>query len=153
MNENEKRRFDAISQLYQRAWEQFNARRRYEFQVGLAYWTALAAALAGSVNLESFPRIPGGKPLLVGFAIVTIALHIFWMWGIWRAHGTDQKIAIHYQTHMQTLSQTEFPQGLSENIAFRSRDMGMLSHPAAVFEIGLTALLALAFVVINWNRL
>jgi len=105
------------------------------------------------VNLEAFPEIPGGKPLLVSFAVVTIVLHIFWMWGIWRAHGTDQMIAIHYQTHLQTLSQTIFPPDLSKIISDRSKQMGRLRHPAAVFEIGLTVLLAIAFVVINWSRL
>ncbi len=153
MNEDEKRRFDAIAQLYQRSWDQFNARRQFEFRVALAYWATLAAASAGSVQLESFPQIPGGKLLIVGFAIATTVLHIFWMWGIWRGQGTDQMVAIHYQAQLQKLSQTEFPPALSAIISDRSRHMGRLRHPTAVFEVGLTALLALAFVVINWSRM
>lgn len=153
MDEDHKRRFDAIAQLYQRNWEQFNDRRRHEFKVTLTYWAALAVASAGSLKLAHIPKIHGGNFTLVGFALLIILLHALWVRGVWRAQGTDQHIAIFYQKILQTLSDTEFDQKMKGFLEKRTKQMGKLSHPSAIFEIGVTVLLAATFVLINWNRM
>lgn len=152
MNTDEKARFDAIALLYQRAWEQFNDRRRYEFKVTLTYWTALALAVAGSIKIKSFPSIPGRQWALICYAVLAIGLHLFWVYGIWRAQGTNQQIALFYQTPLLKLADVEFDEKMKEWIRGRTRQMGKLSHPCAIFQIGVTVLLTITLLLINWNR-
>ncbi len=152
MKPEEKVQFDAIADLYKRAWEQFNERRRHEFRVALAYWAALAGASAGSVQLATLPDIPGGRFSLVAFSITTVLLYVFWLYGVWRAHGTDQGIAIYYQKKMQALAGAEFDTDMQKFIDNRTKQMGKLVHPSAMFHIGLTFLLAFSLVLVNWGR-
>lgn len=153
MDENQKRRFDAIAQLYQRSWEQFNDRRRHEFKITITYWAAIAVASAGSFKLNSPLEIPGGKVTLIGFALLIILLHVLWVRGVWRAQGTDQQIAIFYQNALQKIASIEFDQEMKDFLAGRTKQMGKLSHPSAIFQIGVTVLLATILVIIYWSHI
>jgi hypothetical protein len=141
-----------LFQLCQLAWNQFNERRRYEIKISLTFWTALAAATAGSLNLPSLPAIPGGRVSLILAAIFVFLLHIIWCAGIGRAQLADRKIAIFYERQLQKIIKTEFDDELKRLLDNLKKKMGGITNWTYIFQLGLTAFLCIVLVLTNWSR-
>lgn len=117
MDDKIKNRFDSISTLWKGAWEQFNERRKYEFQISLAVWTALASftALILTRNEITF-KADMHKWAGLGLAIIFI-IYTFWRHNLTIANRKDKKIAFHYENLMQTLSDSKFDLKLKKDLA------------------------------------
>jgi hypothetical protein len=152
MTDEQKKIFDSTFEMYSLSWQQFNERRSYEFKVSLTFWTALAAAVAGSLHLSILPAIPGGRFTLLLIAISSLSLHGIWCFGIGRAQRAERKIALFYERKLQNLIKAEFDTELNDFLSRLRTTMGLLKNWTYIFQLGVTALLAAALVVTNWNR-
>lgn len=153
MKESDKRHFDAILALYQRALDQFNERRKYEVQVSLAFWTTLVLAIAGSVNLAAFPKLPGGRVTLVLLALAVVVLNAMWHDSIWRSNRLDRARALDYQAELHSLADFRYTGDTEKKLSgARLEQKSFLSNSSHRFQFALTLLLAACFVLVNWSR-
>jgi len=134
-------------QLYQQTWSLYKERMQYEFKVTLAYWTALALAIAGSIKFETFPKIPYGIWAVEAIGLSIVVAHGWWCWGIWKAQGKDKRIAIAYQREINKIIGFTFKYTLRKELSEKS---GKYSQ---IFQVWVTALLVLIFILINWAKL
>ncbi|MCX6132613.1 MAG: hypothetical protein NTU47_02270 [Ignavibacteriales bacterium] len=152
MDDNEKRHFDAVNALQERAWDQFNERRRYEIQVSMAFWTAIILAIAGSLTLVSFPDIPLGRISLAAIGVMIFSLHYYWCAGIMQSNRKDRLRAIEYQECLHQMLPFSYSPELKKDLE-KSKDQGAdLSNWSFIFQVGLTLVLVITLVVVNWNR-
>lgn len=150
MDTETKNQFDAINELCKGAWEQFNERRRFEFKVCIAVWTALSAFIALILTgrlIESSNSIF----VIIGTSICVILITVFhsiWIRGLGKANSLDRNIAIHYERFLQKITNTNFPIELENKLKGPRDKMGKLianwSHRA---QIGVTITLAIASIL------
>ena len=152
MSADQKKRFEAMLPLCERAWAQFNERRRYEFKVSLSFWTAIALAVAGSVKLENFPDIPGGIYTLFAASVFIVVCHSFWCWGIRTASKTDQEIAYFYERELQSAVTVEFDEKLKKRIERIKNRCCVLKSWSYVFQVSITVCLLASLILVNWGR-
>lgn len=88
-SENTTARFDKLETLRKAAWESISARRQYEWRISIAFWTLLAAFIAGAATKHI--AVPSCAkftlwifPLLLGIA------HSVWLFGLLRAYEHDK---------------------------------------------------------------
>jgi hypothetical protein len=149
ITEDQKRLFDALFELYQTAWKQFNERRAYEFKISLTFWAALAAAIAGSLRLKN---LPGSRFTLILVSLFVFALHWIWCRGIGEAQRAERKIAFFYERELQKIAGVEFDEDLSKFLDSLKGTMGLLTNWTYRFQLGVTAFLGMALIVANWDR-
>jgi hypothetical protein len=90
MNEDQKRQFDAIASLRSWAWQSFDRRRDFEWKVGIAIWTSLAA-LIGILLTKDIPAQDGViKWGAVVFAVMLLSLHARFSLGVSRGNSLDR---------------------------------------------------------------
>lgn len=150
MTEEEKYRFDAVFSLYDTAWRQFNLRRDFEFKVTLSLWGALTLAIAGVAQTP--------KPLnisilgMVPICVSVIALHTLWCWGIGQAQNGERRIAFGYEKTLQEISRTSFDEITKKQLTSLQKSMGLLKCWSYVFQLGVTALLRGALLIVTMFR-
>jgi hypothetical protein len=147
MKDNKKNQFDSLYLLWKGAWDQFNARRVYEFKTCIAVWTAFASFIALVLTgrlLQFGDSIYVILGTVICACLITIS-HIFWINGLGRANRLDRLIAIHYERMLQNLTDSKFDKELENTLKGPRDKMGKLianwSHRA---QIGITIVLALA---------
>ncbi len=151
LEEGEKRKFESLFQLYDLAWRQFNERRNHEFKVTLIYWTALAAAIAGSMTLAELPPILGGRILLGAIALFAVILHILWCAGLYNAQYGEKLTALSYQQALLKLVNTDISEEAEKHFKKRRENI-LLNHWSNIFQVGVTVFLAFTLVAANWNK-
>lgn len=149
MTDEQKKLFDALFELYQNAWKQFNERRTYEFKISLTFWAALAAAIAGSLRLQN---LPGSRFTLIMVSLFAFALHWVWCRGIGEAQRAERKMAFFYERKLQEIADVEFDKDLRKFLDSLKETMGLLKNWTYRFQLGVTAFLGIALVVANWDR-
>ncbi len=74
MTKNEKRKFDSLAIMYDRAWKSFDKRRDIEWKTNYAIWGALAiinlTVIAGQIDITIIDNI---KFKLIGLFIIIIS--------------------------------------------------------------------------------
>lgn len=127
MDEDEKRRFDAIAALWEGCWKRKRERRSYELKFSLALWTALALAIAG-LTTRDLSSLGWALPLGVGVLGALMALaHYSYLAGIGRRHNEDTSLALHYENILHELASAT-PQA-----KYRSSIGRGISHDYVVF--------------------
>jgi len=120
MTEEEKKHFDALSTMWNGAWQQFNQRRNYEWKVSLALWTACASFIALvftrgiSVDIQEWPL--AARLVSMFLCLLVGVVHFYFLCRLHYACEADRDIARHYQLKMQSLSQSCFPKELEEKL-------------------------------------
>lgn len=152
LDESAKRDFDAMFELYKLTWSQFNERRSYEVKITLTFWTALAACIAGSLQLSSVPEIPGGKWILLVLAFGAVWLHKIWCKGIGRAQRAERLIAFFWEKEIQKLLKRPFDQTTQIFLDSLKPSMGLLRNWTYKLQLSVTAFLAVTLVLTNWSR-
>ena len=152
MNEEVRRRFESIFQLYALSWQQFNTRRTYEWQVTISIWTALALAIAGVSNIREIPKILGGIWTLLSFGIMIVFLQVWWCRGIANGNKIDRLIAFHYEAILQNISNSEFSVDLKNKLKPSHSTFGKIFHWNYMLQIGVSALLIALLIVIVWSK-
>lgn len=153
MEQVDKNRFDAIFQLYSHAWQQFNTRRTYEWQICIALWTALAFAIAGVVNATTLPKLQGGIYIPGIILLTAIALQCYFIVGIANAHKSDREMAIHYGEILQYLSGSSFDEALENSLKKGRGNWGKKVNWSSVFQVGITCLLSLLFMIVMHGKM
>jgi hypothetical protein len=83
-------RFENLETLRKAAWESIATRREFEWRVSLAFWSLLAAFIAGVVTHPD--AIPcGARWPLAGFPFVLWIAHVIWLLGLNRAYRLDKR--------------------------------------------------------------
>lgn len=144
MTSEEKNQFDAIAALWKGAWEQFNERRRFEFQISLAVWTALASFIALVISKDG----TFNESVLIGTwicAILIFLIYVLWTLGLYRANTFEKRIAFHYADKLRKLSDSEFDRNLKQDLD-NSQKSKMRFWSQAV-QIGITFVLSVAAIV------
>lgn len=111
MDDNSKRRFDAILELYKQCWHRVTERRVYEWRATFAVWAAFAAFAGIVLTNQSTQFLPRDWPIVLVLSLVGLALcgiHFFWLQGLGRRHAQDRKEAFFYLAILQELSQSTF---------------------------------------------
>ncbi len=140
MDENEKRRFDAIIELHNSAWRRVTERRTYEWRVAFTLWTAFAAFIAIVVTRMELINQHSVYTVLIGLGGIGVALCIIhgrWLRGLGEAVDDDRNMAIHYERILQGLSNsefdTEFRNYLDTKLPKQSTFWGNWSRPNQLF--------------------
>lgn len=111
MDTETKNKFDALAVLWKGAWDQFNERRRYEFQISVAIWTALTAFVAIVITKYEISKYPINAWGVFGSFIALSLLNYInfrWVKGLRERNDLDKSIALHYERKMQELSNSGF---------------------------------------------
>lgn len=110
----EKESLDAHIKLCERAWEQFNQRRKFEAQFSMAIWTALAVYL-GFIITGRIGIIACSMRYWTWFALLfIIAIHILWLWWTNETNGLDKIIAYHHEGKIMHLIVDKFPKDIED---------------------------------------
>ena len=108
MNEDVKRVFDALAELWSGRWENFNQRRIYEWKLSLAIWGAATAFIIGCIS-GKFPQV--GLPVLywtIAIAGAIAVLHITWLYGLGVNNENDRTVMHDYEERMRQLVLADF---------------------------------------------
>lgn len=126
MDEDTKRRFDAIVELWKQPWQRISERRSYEWRVAFTLWTALAAF----IGLVVTGRLSAPRQALVWaikiIGLIVCVLHAWYLCGLGKAHDTDRHIAIHYERILQVLANAGFEKDLAEKLEGIRKKQGTL---------------------------
>jgi len=110
MEPEEKNQFDSLATLWQGAWNQFNERRRFEFQICLSIWTALAAFTSIMLSKKDSEIEISGTVCAFALVVLLALDFLFWFWikELRKRNDLDKSIALHYETKMQGISNSSF---------------------------------------------
>lgn len=142
MEEPTKRRFDALSILWQRAWNNFHQRRTYQWKACLAVWMTFASFIG--INISG--RITTKYSIYILFITIIIGLiimvfHKWFLYAIARGNNIDRVIAIHYERIMQYISNSQFPGKIKDDIYKIQLNWGsLLKNPFHASQIGISLL-------------
>ena len=116
MDENTKRRFDGIVELYTRCWQNLYERRTYEWRVAFTLWTAFAVFLA--VVLTKSLSAPKEIVFWVSFVmgLILCCIHGVWLHGLGKRNTLDREMAIHYEKLLRGLSNSNFSRELKTRL-------------------------------------
>lgn len=145
MDDKTRNQFESLATLWKGAWEQFNERRKYEFQILISIWTALASftALILSSEKVSFP-----KEVFIWSRNGLAAIFIVYVYGrvyLEKTNRKDFKIALHYERMLQKLSNSEFDVTLKKKLE-KSKLVQKLPflNWAPLFQIAITLIFCIA---------
>lgn len=151
MDTETKSRFDAIAALWKGAWEQFNERRKFEFQISLAVWTALASFTALVISNE---KVTFEKDVRTGTIICIVLIciiYVIWTLGLTRSNAYDKKIAIHYAKILRQLSSSQFDAELENLLKKNQKSLTRFWSQAS--QIGVTLVLAIAAILSVFSKI
>jgi hypothetical protein len=143
MDDATKRKYDALAELRKAAWDSFNQRRPFEWQVCIALWTAMAA-FAGFVISAKDSTISPLKAVLTGIVAVAIVhIHKKWLNGLATAHNVDKDIEILVRSEMNALAGVAYPKPMTEKLSEVREGMHPSRNWNVSFQLAVTSLLAL----------
>jgi hypothetical protein len=118
MDEDTKRRFDGIVELWKHCWQSVAERRKNEWRAAYTLWTAFAALivliLRGELRRAQTNYFPFVLVLIFGLALCFI--HGWWLVGIGRRHSINRRMAVHYEDILRTLSNSDFDEELKKRL-------------------------------------
>lgn len=119
MDENTKRHFDAVAELWKRCWQNIVERRGYEWRVAFTLWTAFAALIALILKRQLPPRgypVCPGVIIIAGIGLLLCIIHGVWLAALGKRTVIDREMAIHYEEILRRLSDSAFPAALEARI-------------------------------------
>ena len=159
MNEDQKRRFDALETLRKAAYDSFDGRRTYEWKFCFSLWTAFAVLIGALVTqpVEEGKTLPvtGWGPFVATMVIcVTLAcLHGVWLVGLGRSNRVDRLISYHFEREMRDVSLVlPFPKGLEAELAVLRNRMGLIGNWSHGSQLTITLLLAASTILAMGGR-
>ncbi|MBI3284793.1 MAG: hypothetical protein HYZ65_08090 [Burkholderiales bacterium] len=157
MDDTSRRKFESIFQLYSHAWGQFNARRVYEWQICIVFWTALALSVAGVVNANSLPVIKEFgivTMVLTGIILLSaVALHFWFVHGLTRAHKIDRLIGCHYGELLQKLTESEFSEDFQKELGDGRKRWEHALNWSTGLQLGVSLLLSISLFVLIYGKI
>lgn len=147
-----KTELDALENLRNGAWEDFNNRRMYEWKMSLGIWTAAASfiafMLAGHGHLSSDCR----NVVLATVVMISIwCLHAYFISKLTRSNRIDREKQFYYEERIKKILEVEFDEKLQRKIAIRQEERErppLLDWSQAVQMLVTTILLLVALSVI-----
>lgn len=145
MDEKTKNRFDSLASLWKGAWEQFNERRKYEFQISIAVWTALGSFTALILTSKDVKFSESVSYCSAVGLIAILGIYANWRNYLAKANRKDFAIAIHYERLLQEISNSQFDESLKSKLALSKRVEKYPILGWAVFsQISITTILCIA---------
>ena len=151
MNENEKRRFDAIWELCKSSWQRISERRVYEWRVNFTLWTTFAAFIAIVVT-----RTLPVQQIYLFWGVVAIGaalsvIHWRWLKRLNDATWSDNCIAIHYEEILRELSSSGFDKDLKKDLhQIREKQKSLWRNGARLSGLFITIVLYIATILVAW---
>lgn len=147
MEQNEKRRFDALETLRASAWHSFDTRRTYEWKVAIILWTALASfiVLVISDHVELSPKFLTGTVVLL---VVVIVSHYRFAMGVFRANKIDRDVSFQVRTLMNEKLEIQYTKETRDAIDRTKRFTHQWLYWSPAMQIGVTLALAIAVVLV-----
>lgn len=156
MNDDQRRRFESIFQLYSHAWNQFNTRRTYEWQICISLWTALSLAIAGVVNASSLPVSKDASVVVVLICsvvlIIMLLLQYWFVYGVAKAHKHDREMAVHFGDKLQELSDSKFLDALKTDLKNGRNNWGKPLNWSSGLQLGFSVLLSISLIAILYAK-
>lgn len=142
-----KETFDALATLRDVRWTAFDTRRAFEWKMGLAVWTAIAAfiALVLQDSIDGLAAV--NRWLVLSASAIVLAVHFWWNFFMHRSNRLDLDICYNWERQMQeTLGVTLRGVGtkkptLEERILRMKTRCSITRNWSFVGELGLTILL------------
>jgi hypothetical protein len=111
MDEDTKRRFDGIVELWKDRWQSIANRRKNEWRAAYTLWTALAALivliLKDDLPAELASRSFAARALLFClvalFGLALCVIHAAFLVGIGKRHSDDREMAFYYEDELRRL--------------------------------------------------
>jgi len=115
MDEDTKRQFDGIAELWKHCWQSIAERRRNEWRAAYTLWTAFAALIAlilrGELRAQTHYF-----PFVLVFGLVLCFIHGSFLVGIGKRHSRDREMAFHYEDILRDLSNSGFDEELKRHL-------------------------------------
>ena len=113
-----KNQYDSISTLWKGAWDQFNERRRFEFQVSFGVWTFLSAFTAIILTKKDQAVYIDWMVISSAFAALVALNFLYWRFikELRSRNLLDRDIAFFYEKEMQNLCGMNFDQNITDKI-------------------------------------
>ena len=146
MDENTKRRCDAIMEVHKGCWERISERRTYEWRAAYTLWAAVGAFIAivmTQTGLFKQSDVPVSIFLLgvVFIGVIFCLIHGFWLKGLGKAHDTDREMAIHYAKILRNLSNSNFEEHFEECLNRQKKQRGLFGDWSRKWQLSITMLL------------
>jgi len=144
MDEDAKRRFDAIVQLHDAQWRRITERRAYEMRASYALWAAFGAFAAivvtNALPVSRWPLFWG----VFALGLLLSAIHACWLRGLGNAHDTDRQMAVHYAGILQSLSSSGFATDLQHHLDKQPKWRGLSKDWSRRCQVAVTLALWVA---------
>ncbi len=151
MNEDEKRKFDALETLRKGAWDSFDKRRPFEWKLCFSLWAAFAAFLGTVLRGEPSFKSTTVAIGVTSAAIIIGALHLYWVIGLGKANNSDRNISFFFRGKMMELLSVSFPSKIIKDTSVKEKFMGKWFGWNHLFQIGITVLLSFGAIAAIWS--
>jgi len=152
VDEDTKRKHDALFDEHKTAWDSLMRRTGTEWKVSISFWTALAA-FSGMLLQDAAAINPDiGRlfwPVLAACVLI-LSAHLIFTLGIMRGNNIDQKKLQYYEKAMRCLSGVEWPSDLQTSIDHAASRKGFLGYWSHYSQLLVTVILTAAPPTIVW---
>jgi len=136
-------KLEAVIELAKMSSSRHDERRKYEWQVSLAFWALIIGAIVKKSDLHL-------QCLSSSYGVLIGALYAFlWLRGIWVANDNDKRLSEHFRTQALNIIQNPLlpiatPPSKIKKCSFKYW-FGFLGDWALLFQFIVTAVLILLF--------
>jgi hypothetical protein len=116
MDEDTKRQFDGIAELWKHCWQSIAGRRRNEWRAAYTLWTAFAAFIVLILRDELLRAQTHYFHFVLVFGLVLCFIHGSFLVGIGKRHSRDREMAFHYEDILRDLSNSGFDEELKRGL-------------------------------------
>ena len=147
MNDDQKRKFDAIATLRSWAWDSWDRRREFEWKMSLGIWTSLSALIGILFSRDTAVPSEIFKWGSVVIVLLVALLHFAFCIGISIAQNADRRRAESYES----LLNKEFGPFLSDEIIHDKFHVATRDFSLA-FQVCITLLLSLCLIAVAFSK-
>jgi hypothetical protein len=151
VDENTKRKHDALVDEHKTAWDSLLRRTGTEWKVSFAFWTALASFSAILIK-DGAHKASIGLPLWLTIiaGVFVLAAHLWFVCGVARGNGIDHRKLGTYEAAMMLLTGIEWDPELEARIRGAADHKGPLGYWAQISQILVTVTLVIVACTLVW---
>lgn len=156
LKETKQERAQIIIRLNEVAWMNFDRRRNYEFKMGIAIWTALAAFIA--LSLREDVQVPAQLKEHCCWLLgeIVVLSHAIFLIGAKLARNIDKEIAYFYEDELNKATGVCEPRFQNiqkiKRLKTISRWLGLNGWWSPIGQLGITQVLILVALLVLWTK-
>lgn len=131
MDPKDKEKFEALMKIADFSIKQSNERRDYSWKITFGFW----GAIIGSISVISPYRDKNLLCAIIFLGLFAIALHVFWLYGVFVADQKDKNLAFETRNRAIKMLNIEPPKDESNR--------GFLGDWSAQFQMAVTFFLVI----------